>query len=452
MSAVAETIPAPTRAALARIPGSSGWPVVGHTLKVLADPKGATEDFAKRYGPVYRSYILGAHTVTLLGPEANEFLLLDEAKALSNALGWGIILDRLFPRGLMLLDFDEHRLHRKALSIAFKSGPLQAYLNSLNSGVAAGIARLKQTRDLRFYSAIKEMTLDLAAMSFLGAGVGADISRIKQAYIEMVAAAVSVVRRPIPGTQMYRGVKARADMVDYFTREMERRRVGDGTDLFTELCKATMEDGALLTAQEVADHMNFLMMAAHDTLASSLTSFVYFLSVNPAWQEQLREEVFALGLARGEPLPFERLRDLPLVEMAFNESMRIIPPAPSVLRCALRDVEFGGYQIPAGACVAINPLYTHHMPQHWAEPATFDPLRFTPEAQRARHKYAYVPFGGGAHMCLGLHFAYMQAKCFAYHLLTTTRLVAPPDYRPAWRYWPIPRPRDGLRVTLAPLS
>jgi cytochrome P450 len=99
----------------------------------------------------------------------------------------------------------------------------------------------------------------------------------------------------------------------------------------------------------------------------------------------------------------------------------------------------------------INPLYTHHMPEHWPQPDKFDPERFTPEETRARHKYAFVPFGGGAHMCLGLNFAHMQAKCFAYHLLSTTRIVAPKDYAPGWRYWPIPRPRDGLRVSLEPL-
>ncbi|MGJ0507943.1 MAG: cytochrome P450 [Methylocystis sp.] len=447
----APRIPAPERGAMAKIPGSNGWPIVGNTLEILADPKGVTERSARQYGRVYRAYTLGAHTVTLLGPEANEFVFLDEAKVFSSALGWGIILERLFPGGLMLLDFDEHRLHRKALSVAFKAGPMKAYLASLNAGVAGNVVKLRATRGLRFYPTIKAMTLDLAATSFLGAEIGPDLDRIKQAYIEMVAATVSVVRRPIPGTQMYRGVKARAAMVAYFQKEIGRRRASAGTDLFTELCKATMEDGALLSAQEVADHMNFLMMAAHDTLASSLTSFVYFLAVNTQWQERLRDEILGLGLARGEPLPYERLRDLPLVEMAFNECLRLIPPAPSVLRCALRDVEFGGHCIPAGACVAVSPLYTHHMPEHWPQPETFDPLRFTPEASRDRHKYAFTPFGGGAHMCLGLHFAYMQAKCFAYHLLSTTRLVVPPDYRPGWKFWPIPQPRDGLRVSLEPL-
>ena len=82
----------------------------------------------------------------------------------------------------------------------------------------------------------------------------------------------------------------------------------------------------------------------------------------------------------------------------------------------------------------------------WPEPDRFDPLRFTEEAQRNRHRFAWVPFGGGAHMCLGLHFAYMQAKCFARHFLQNIEVSLEPGYKSDWQMWPIPKPRDGLRV------
>jgi cytochrome P450 len=88
------------------------------------------------------------------------------------------------------------------------------------------------------------------------------------------------------------------------------------------------------------------------------------------------------------------------------------------------------------------------MSEHWPEPDRFDPARFTDTAQRERHRYAYAPFGGGAHMCLGQHFAYMQAKCFARHFLQNLTVSLEPGYRPSWQMWPIPRPQDGLRVTL----
>ena len=73
------------------------------------------------------------------------------------------------------------------------------------------------------------------------------------------------------------------------------------------------------------------------------------------------------------------------------------------------------------------------------------------EAQRTRHRFAWVPFGGGAHMCLGLHFAYMQAKCFARHFLQNLSVSLEPGYKPDWQMWPIPKPRDGLRVVLKPV-
>ena len=90
------------------------------------------------------------------------------------------------------------------------------------------------------------------------------------------------------------------------------------------------------------------------------------------------------------------------------------------------------------------------MEKHWPEPNKFDPLRFTPENSAGRHKYAWVPFGGGAHMCLGLHFAYMQIKILMHAMLTQNRIVLQggPDYEPKWQVFPIPQPRDGLPVRL----
>jgi cytochrome P450 len=145
-------------------------------------------------------------------------------------------------------------------------------------------------------------------------------------------------------------------------------------------------------------------------------------------------------------LTYDQLGSLPLTEMAFKESLRMIPPVPALPRRALKDFEFKGFRIPAGTGVGINPAYTHFMPEYWPEPEKFDPTRFTPEAVRDRHKYAWVPFGGGAHMCLGLHFAYMQAKLFLHHVLTTNRVTIDPGYEPAWQMWPIPQPKDGLNV------
>ncbi|MBR0871456.1 cytochrome P450 [Bradyrhizobium tropiciagri] len=440
------------RNSLTHIPGDEGWPFIGKTLEALADPKGYVERSAAKFGPVYRTHLFGETSVTMLGPDANELLLFDQAKLFSSELGWGPILGLLFPKGLMLRDFDEHRVHRRALSVAFKSEPMKSYFTELDKGIAARVAQWRaRPGEMLIYPAMKQLTLDLAATSFLGADIGPEVDEINRAFVDMVAAAVAPIRKPLPFTQMARGVAGRKRIIAYFAEQIPIRRArGGGDDLFSQLCQATHEDGALLSEQDIIDHMSFLMMAAHDTLTSSLTSFVGELAANPDWQHKLRDEVVALGVAAGQPTSLDQLNALPLSEMAFKEALRLKPPVPSMPRRAVRDFSFKGFAIPAGTVVGANPLFTHHMAEIWPEPDRFDPMRFTDEAQRGRHRFAWVPFGGGAHMCLGLHFAYMQAKCFARHFLQNLEVSLPQGYRAEWQMWPIPKPRDGLRVLVKP--
>ena len=79
-------------------------------------------------------------------------------------------------------------------------------------------------------------------------------------------------------------------------------------------------------------------------------------------------------------------------------------------------------------------------------------MRFTAEEIKARHRFAWVPFGGGAHMCLGLHFAYMQMKIIMHHMLTHMRVEVEPGYEPDWQAWPIPKPKDGLKLRMVKLG
>jgi cytochrome P450 len=138
----AKDVTRPAAGALAHIPGDDGWPFVGHTLAIIADHRGFVQRRAQRFGMVYRNRAFGHANVTMLGPEANELVFLDPQKQFSSALGWGIVLDKLFPRGLMLLDFDEHRLHRRVLSVAFKAEPMRSYLAGLNAGIAKGLGAM----------------------------------------------------------------------------------------------------------------------------------------------------------------------------------------------------------------------------------------------------------------------------------------------------------------------
>ena len=440
---------------LAHIPGDGGLPLVGNTFRMLADPHGFTRRMVEQYGHVYRTKAFGGWQIAMIGADANELMLFDRNRNFSSEQGWGPILDKLFPRGLMLLDFDHHRADRRALSIAFKPGPMRHYSGSLNRGIARQVDAWG-AGEMTFYPAIKELTLDLAADSFIGIEWGPEADRINTAFIDMVQASVAPVRKSLPFTQMKRGTDGRAFLVDWFTKETHRRRAqGGGQDMFSQFATATHDDGSLMPVDEVVDHMNFLMMAAHDTITSSGTSLVMQLAKHQDWQDKLRQEIEAVtgGVdANGKPrdLAYEDLGKLELTEMAFKEALRMIPPVPSTPRRALREFEFGGYAIPAGAHVGINAHYVHHMEEHWDRPHDFEPLHFTPDKVKERHKYAWIPFGGGAHMCLGLHFAYMQIKILLAQLLPRYRIELA-DGEPEWQPWPIPKPKDGLKIRLVSL-
>lgn len=442
--------------ALDHIPGDGGLPLVGNTFRMLADPPKFARDMVAKYGRVYKNKAFGGWQVAMVGAEANELMLFDRNKIFSSEQGWGPVLDKLFPRGLMLIDFDHHRTDRRALSIAFKPEPMRHYSGALNRGIAQEVAGWGD-RPMQFYPAIKKLTLDLAADSFIGIEWGPEADKINEAFVNMVQASVAPVRKPLPFTLMRKGVKGREFLVEYFTREtLRRRKEGGGQDMFSQFANATHEDGSLLEVDEVVDHMNFLMMAAHDTITSSATSLIYLLAKHPEWQDKLRQEILATtgGLnADGKPrdIAYEDLGKLELTEMAFKEALRLIPPVPSMPRRALKDFEFGGYTIPAGAQVGINIAMVHKMEEYWDEPEKFDPMRFTPDMVKARHKYAWVPFGGGAHMCLGLHFAYMQIKVLMVHLLSQYSIEVADNYDPDWKAWPIPQPKDGLNVTFKSL-
>ena len=355
-------------------------------------------------------------------------MLFDRDKLFSSEQGWGPVLNLLFPRGLMLMDFDHHRMDRRALGIAFKPEPMRGYVADMNRIFAEQLSAWRG--DMAFYPAIKQLTLDVAASSFLGVPLGPEADKINKSFVDMVQAAVAPIRAPIPFTAMGRGVAGRKYLIDYFGPQIEeRRRNPNRQDMFSQFCRATREDGQHMSNGEIIDHMNFLMMAAHDTITSSVTSMIWLLAKNPDWQQKIREECLAIAPA-GAAITPDQLDQFELTEYAFKESLRLIPPVPSIPRRALRDFEFMGYKIKAGTAVNISPSAVHKMAEHWPDPEKFDPMRFTPENSKDRHRYAWVPFGGGAHMCIGLHFAYMQVKLFTHHLLTQARVEVADGYTP----------------------
>jgi cytochrome P450 len=235
-------------------------------------------------------------------------------------------------------------------------------------------------------------------------------------------------------------------MIDYFRSMIAQRRAVPSADMFSRLCHAVSEDGDRFDDQEIIDHMIFLMMAAHDTTTSTLTSMTYELAKHSEWQERVRAESAALGKPHVDFDDLERLESLTWV---MKETLRRYPPLPVIPRVATKAFEFEGYRIPKGAMVVVAPIHTHHMREWWDDPFRFDPERFSPRrAEDERHTHSWLPFGGGLHLCIGMRFAEMQIKAVMHQLVQRYRWSVPKGYVMPVQQAPISKPQDGLPVKL----
>ena len=171
---------------------------------------------------------------------------------------------------------------------------------------------------------------------------------------------------------------------------------------------------------------------------------------HPEWQERVREECRA---GAGDALGYDEMNRFAALGLVVNETLRRHPPLSTIPRLTTEAVELGGYEIPDSSMVAIYPLHTHYMAEWWSEHTRFDPERFAPgRAEHERHPYQFIPFGGGAHMCVGYRFAELQIKAVLYQLVRRYRWSTPPGYVMPEQQAPIAKPRDGLPVLIERLD
>lgn len=253
------------------------------------------------------------------------------------------------------------------------------------------------------------------------------------------------------GGMWARGLRARERLERYFAAQLPARRAGTGTDLFSMLCRSRSEDGDRFSDADIVNHMIFLLMAAHDTSAIAISMLVYELGRNIRWQNALRDE------AQADPRDHLTTADLagayPLLDAAFKEILRMYAPAGTLFRQAIKDTEVAGHYIPRKTQVAINVYASMRLADWWPERDLFDPARFLAGADAsAVHRYAFAPFGGGVHKCLGQQFADMNVKAITHQLLRRFQWHVPAGYRPRMTWGTGPTPADGLPISLERLA
>ncbi len=443
----------PPGSGLKPVMGDSGLPILGHIIEMFRGGPDYILQLYKTHGPVFFADSPILPSIIAVGPDATQTIFSNKNKDFSQK-GWHPLIGPFFNRGLMMLDFEEHMFHRRIMQEAFTRTRLAGYVEHIDK-VATAIVADWPTNDSRFlfHPAMKELTLDIASLVFMGHEPGTDddlVTKVNQAFTTTTRAGGAIIRTSVPPFKWWRGLRARKVLDDYFEERVKERRHAEGTDLLTVLCHTSDEDGNSFTDEDIVNHMIFLMMAAHDTSTSTTTTMAYHLAANPDWQERARDESARLGDA---PLDIEALEKLETLDLVMNESLRLVTPLPFNYRQTVRDTELLGYYVPAGTNVGTWPGMNHRLPELWTDPDKFDPDRFAePRAEHKKHRYAFAPFGGGAHKCIGMVFGQLEVKTVVHRLLRRYRLeLVRPDYKPRYDYGGMPVPMDGMPLVLRPL-
>jgi cytochrome P450 len=204
-------------------------------------------------------------------------------------------------------------------------------------------------------------------------------------------------------------LRRQAAVLDRLLYELirERRQKEDGGDLLSVLIRTRDEEGGtVMTDLQVRDEVMTLLSAGHDTTALALTYAMYLLAEHPDASRALREELDTV-LAGCSPTAADLPR-LVCTERFVREVLRLYPPIPSLTRVAVAATELGGYPLPAGTNVVMNPWVTHRDPRWFEEPEQFRPERWANGLAEKLPRFAFFPFGGGTRGCIGRDFAMME--------------------------------------------
>lgn len=439
--------PPPAGSGLAPVMGEPGLPLLGKTLKILREGQQHTVDYYRKYGGVFWTGAFGTKLVWVFDPDSVQQVLTNKDKNFRQT-GWEYFLGNFFTRGLMLLDGQEHLLHRRIMHEAFTRPRLESYLVRINQTIDDRVPNWPTGAPMLMFPAVKELSLDIATRVFMGREPGAEADRITEAFADTIRGGTAFIRAGYPGlpNRWSRGLAGRRTLENYFRPLIGAKRASDDQDLFATLTRVETEDGHRFSDDDIVNHMIFLMMAAHDTSTVTASAMAYYLAKNPAWQERCRAESQALA---DTVIDLTALDRLPSLDMVFREAMRLVAPVPALVRRAASDTALNGRFIPADTLMAVVPGAVHLLPDRWTDPASFDPARYGPDRQEHKgHRFQDIPFGGGAHKCLGMSFGGAEVKSLLHHVLLRYRMTVPGDYELEWDHTSLVVPTNNMPILL----
>ncbi len=423
------------------------------TLQAARDPLPMLLSLYEEHGPIFSARLLHSQVVFMLGPEANHFVTVSHPENFHWREGSFGDLIPLLGDGLLTIDDAYHDRAREIMMPAFHREQVAASVAAMVAEATPAIEALRPGQAVDVYEWMRGLAMRIAMRALLGldpdeAGKGAAAAEHFERALGFYGIDFHLRLLRGPGSPWSKMVASRAILDEIVYGEIAQRRASpdpEKMDILSLLLGVRDGAGEGFSDKEVRDQAMTLMFAGHDTSTSTLTFMMHELARHPDVVARLQEEQDeVLG---GEAPDIDRLeREMPYLEMVLDEVLRLYPPAWIGPRRAVRDFEFGGYQVKRGAYVNYCSWASHRIPEVFPEPEAFIPERFTRESKAALPRGAYVPFGGGRRICIGKRFGQTEVKLVATMLLQRQRLDAMPGRTMTVRQMPTLSPRGGLEM------
>jgi cytochrome P450 len=363
-------------------------------------------------------------------------------------------------KGLLTVDGEDWRVQRRALAPLFSPRQILGFAAAMARVAAAAAERLTPRGEGRVLDVAAEMagvTLGVLEQTLFSQGFGRDASEFQRAvngYFNTIGRLdpLDLIGAPqfLPRFGRLRG---RATL-EFFARAVEeiiaaRRTLlnsgaGAPNDILTLLLRAQdPETGKGMSEDDVRANVVTFIAAGHETTANALTWTLYLLSQSPEWRTRVEAEIDA-AFDPGDPAGIGEA--LPTMKAVIEEALRLYPPAATLSREAIGPDTLAGRRIAAGTVVTVAPFVLHRHRLLWVDPDAFDPGRFLGANREAIDRYAYIPFGAGPRVCIGMGFSMLEMQIVLGSLLRALRFELAPGHVVAPVARVTLRPAHGMKM------
>ena len=354
-------------------------------------------------------------------PEHVQSILVQHAYAFDKGSAVHKIIRPAIGNGIVASEGDFHRRQRKLMAPAFQPRQIASYADCIGYYGEKMLRTWADGTVLDLNEQMSNITMSVIGKTLFGADVFTATGELGTAMLvtfEYVAHAFSAPFQlpyswPLPRHRRMR--RAAALLRSYMQRFIDERRAQPGkhSDFLSLLLQARDEDGQPMSDDQVMTECLTLFGAGYETTAAALSWAWYLLCQHPEIYRKVQQEVDTV--LQGRTPTYDDLERLPYCLQVLKETLRLYPTAYATCRRALDALEIDGYDVRKGWAVLLIPYTLHRREDTFPQPETFDPERFSPAREKQLPRYAYVPFGAGPRICLGMHFSLMEG-----HLLLAT--------------------------------